>query len=59
MEKNQPNVVNPNNCVILCKGCQDICPSGAIDHPSRKETINLIRKFRRIQEIKKNKVIFL
>ena len=51
--KNQPNVVNPNNCVVLCKGCQDICPSGAIDHPSRKETVNLIRKLRRIQEIKK------
>lgn len=44
--KHQPIVLNPNNCVVLCKGCQDICPSGAISHPSIKETINLIKKLR-------------
>ena len=43
----RPVVVNPNNCVVLCKGCQDICPSRAIAHPSRKETVNLIRKLLR------------
>lgn len=43
----RPVVVNPNNCVVLCKGCQDICPSNAIAHPSRKETVNLIRKLLR------------
>jgi NAD-dependent dihydropyrimidine dehydrogenase PreA subunit len=48
-EKEYPVVKNPYNCVILCKGCQDICPSGAISHPSRKETVDLIRELRKAQ----------
>jgi NAD-dependent dihydropyrimidine dehydrogenase PreA subunit len=47
--KKHPIVSNPYNCVVLCKGCQDICPSGAISHPSRKKTVELIRKFRKDQ----------
>jgi len=43
----RPVVANPNNCVVLCNGCQDICPSSAISHPSRKETVALIRKLLR------------
>ena len=43
----RPVVVNPNDCVVLCKGCQDTCSSRAITHPSRKETVNLIRKLLR------------
>jgi len=43
----RPVVVKPNNCVVLCKGCQDICPSKAITHQSRKETVDLIRKLLR------------
>lgn len=42
--KKKPVVSNPYNCVILCDGCQAICPSGAISHQSKKETIDLIRK---------------
>jgi ferredoxin len=49
--KIQPVVVNPYNCVVLCNGYQDICPSGAIDHPSRKKTVNLIRKLRMMDDI--------
>jgi NAD-dependent dihydropyrimidine dehydrogenase PreA subunit len=45
--KKKPIVVNPNNCVIFCKGCQDVCPVGAISHPSRKETQELIGEMRR------------
>lgn len=48
--KKQPIVSSPYNCVVLCEGCQDICPSGAISHPSRKNTIDLIRKLRRSQK---------
>jgi NAD-dependent dihydropyrimidine dehydrogenase PreA subunit len=33
-----------NACVVLCKGCEDICPSGAISHPSVEETEKSIRK---------------
>ncbi|MCJ7714456.1 ferredoxin family protein [Candidatus Bathyarchaeota archaeon] len=45
--KKQPIVKNPNNCVVLCTGCQDICSSDAITHQSRKETVGLIRKLLR------------
>jgi formate hydrogenlyase subunit 6/NADH:ubiquinone oxidoreductase subunit I len=31
-------VVNPNRCVVFCQGCEDICPVGAISHPSEEET---------------------
>ena len=43
----RPVVTKPYNCVVLCKGCQDICPSKAITHPSRKATVDLIRKLLR------------
>ena len=46
-EKNgekRPIVKNPNNCVVLCAGCDSICPAGAITHPSKTETRQIIRK---------------
>ena len=36
--------VNPNQCVVFCKGCEDICPSGAISHPDEQETQKMIDK---------------
>jgi NAD-dependent dihydropyrimidine dehydrogenase PreA subunit len=45
--KKRSVVKNPNNCVVFCKGCQDICPVGAITHPSIKETRELIQKLRK------------
>jgi formate hydrogenlyase subunit 6/NADH:ubiquinone oxidoreductase subunit I len=27
-----------NKCVVFCRGCEDICPAGAISHPSEEET---------------------
>jgi ferredoxin len=38
--------VNPNSCVVFCRGCEDICPSGAISHPSEEETQKVIDKLR-------------
>ncbi|MDZ7798690.1 MAG: 4Fe-4S binding protein [Patescibacteria group bacterium] len=36
-EKNgKPAVIKPENCVIGCRGCEKICPVGAISHPCRK-----------------------
>ncbi len=35
-------VVNPNRCVVFCRGCEDICPVGAITHPSEEETRKVI-----------------
>jgi NAD-dependent dihydropyrimidine dehydrogenase PreA subunit len=28
----KPLVVKPENCVELCRGCQKICPAGAISY---------------------------
>ncbi|EYE87455.1 4Fe-4S ferredoxin [Fervidicella metallireducens AeB] len=30
--KNRPVVVNPEGCVHGCRGCQNLCPSGAIQY---------------------------
>jgi ferredoxin len=35
-------LVNPNRCIVFCKGCQAICPEGAITHPSEEETKKII-----------------
>lgn len=36
--------VNPNYCVVFCRGCEDICPAGAISHPDEEETQKIIDK---------------
>ena len=40
-------VKNLNACVVICRGCEDICPSGAITHPSEKETKKIIKKLQK------------
>jgi len=47
--KKRSVVRKPNNCVVLCIGCQEQCPAGAIKHPSKKETREIIRKLRNAQ----------
>ena len=42
--KKRTVVKNPDSCVVLCSGCEDICPAGAITHPSEEETLKIIRK---------------
>jgi NAD-dependent dihydropyrimidine dehydrogenase PreA subunit len=42
--KKKTVVKNLNACVVLCRGCEDICPAGAITHPSEKETQKRIEK---------------
>ena len=44
--KKIPVVKNPNNCVVLCSGCDSICPAGAIKHPAKKQARELIRMLR-------------
>ena len=44
-------VENPNNCVVLCAGCDDICPVGAIIHPSKKEIRETIKSLRKIHAL--------
>jgi NAD-dependent dihydropyrimidine dehydrogenase PreA subunit len=45
--KKVPVVKNPNNCVVLCSGCEPECPTGAINHPSKVETRRIIAKLRK------------
>ena len=40
-------VKNPFNCVVLCTGCDSVCPEGAISHPSKKETREAIKGLRK------------
>jgi ferredoxin len=44
--KKKTIVQNLNACVVLCRGCEDICPVGAITHPSEEETQKLIEKLK-------------
>ncbi len=39
-------VKNQNACVVMCRGCEDICPVGAITHPSEEETQKIIEKLK-------------
>jgi NAD-dependent dihydropyrimidine dehydrogenase PreA subunit len=44
--KKRPVVKNPTSCVVLCAGCEEICPCDAIAFPSKEETKKIIGKFR-------------
>jgi NAD-dependent dihydropyrimidine dehydrogenase PreA subunit len=48
-------VKNPNNCVVLCTGCDNICPAGAIKHPSIKQTQETIKELRITYPLKRAK----
>jgi ferredoxin len=39
-------VVNPNRCIVFCRGCQPVCPEGAITHPSEEETQKIIEQLK-------------
>jgi NAD-dependent dihydropyrimidine dehydrogenase PreA subunit len=47
--KKKAVVKNPNSCVVFCRGCEDICPAGAITHPSEEETQKIIEKLQKAQ----------
>ncbi len=40
--KKRTVVRNTNACVVFCRGCEEICPVGAITHPSEKKTEKII-----------------
>ena len=47
--KKRSVVKNPNSCVMLCTGCDQICPAGAITHPPKKETREIIKKLQKAE----------
>ena len=50
-------VKNPNSCVVLCTGCDGICPAGAIKHQPKKETQEIIKALRNTYSVKNEKRI--
>ena len=38
---------NPSPCIVFCRGCEDICPAGAITHPSEEEAQKIIDKLKK------------
>ena len=46
-EEKKRTIVKPNRCVVFCRGCEDICPVGAITHPSEEETKKAIEKLQK------------
>jgi NAD-dependent dihydropyrimidine dehydrogenase PreA subunit len=42
IEGKKRTLVNPNLCVVFCRGCEDICSVGAISHPLEGETQKII-----------------
>jgi NAD-dependent dihydropyrimidine dehydrogenase PreA subunit len=46
---------NPTNCVVFCTGCDAICPAGAIKHPSKIETREIIKKLRKAKDANPSK----
>jgi NAD-dependent dihydropyrimidine dehydrogenase PreA subunit len=49
-EGKKTTMVNPNRCVVFCKGCEDVCPVGAITHPPEEETRKLILNLKKQQK---------
>jgi len=47
--KKKTVVKNPKACVVLSRGCEYICPAGAIRHPSEKKTRKTIEKLKSTQ----------
>lgn len=45
--KKKTIIKNPDKCVVFCKGCEEICPTSAISHPSKKVTREIIRKLKK------------
>jgi formate hydrogenlyase subunit 6/NADH:ubiquinone oxidoreductase subunit I len=41
--------VNPNRCIVFCRGCEDICPVSAISHPSEEETQRIIDELKKVK----------
>ncbi len=45
--KKRTIVKKTDDCVVFCRGCEDICPEGAITHPSEGETRKIIEKLQK------------
>ena len=46
-EKKIPFIKKADNCIVYCNACDAVCPAGAISHPSKLETGEIISKLRK------------
>ncbi len=46
MNGKKRTAVNLNCCVVFCRGCETVCPAGAITHPSEEKTQEIIDKLK-------------
>jgi formate hydrogenlyase subunit 6/NADH:ubiquinone oxidoreductase subunit I len=52
-KKNKSKVVNPNNCMVACQTCANLCPVGAISFTKEPQTTR-----EKAQEIMKETKVF-
>ena len=51
--KKRSVVKNPYSCTpVFCRGCEEICPAGAITHQSEEETRKIIEKLKETKTVK-------
>jgi len=43
-ENGKSKVKNPLNCVVVCTGCEKVCPVSAISHPPKEYLVELLKK---------------
>ena len=48
-DEQKRTIVNPNKCIVFCRGCEEVCPAQAITHPSEEETQKIIDKLKKAQ----------
>jgi formate hydrogenlyase subunit 6/NADH:ubiquinone oxidoreductase subunit I len=50
IEGKKKTSINLNRCVVFCRGCEDICPVGAISHPDEEEIQAIIDKIKKTKK---------
>ncbi len=55
--KNKPKVVNPNNCLVGCQTCSNLCPAKAIkfaeEDKTREKAQDIVKKNQILPKIKR------
>jgi len=55
-ENKKSKVVNPNNCMVACQTCANLCPAGAIsfaeDETTREKAQRIVRKTKVLSAVK-------
>jgi NAD-dependent dihydropyrimidine dehydrogenase PreA subunit len=56
-EKNKPEVVNPNNCMVACQTCSNLCPAKAIsfakEDKTREKAQDIVKTTKILPRVKK------